>query len=451
MSVISSSKKFRIAHAALFVSCVLAQHSASARSDRDPIFFQATNLAVMDGVASMRATGFNETATLSSATFAIGVDESNIRARIEGLEETGDFHSAEIAKLSLQLGNALQAAGQHRAALEAYDRSFQIVRRLEGLYSAAQTSVLQAEINSHIALGDMETTDSLQQLLFSMQQQLLAEKPITLADAYLASADWNLKYYLQLRQTPVPGGRTDSQEAALANRLVDSFMQYHKSLWLLSRSTDQGHYDEKTAIERKIAALMLMVNRQYKGDMPNTLTKLGQTSAHQSKHAQHPALLRHGSAALQRAVEYSKVTEEPVLIAERQLELADWYLLMDQHDQARTTYATAVTSLREAGIEEQQISAIVESGLPVHNPEDTLSFAAEAEATGDFDGYIDVSFDLNRYGQASNTRVLAGTSYDEEVEEELLQRIHDGRFRPQFAQGTPVDSTEVTLRYYFAR
>jgi hypothetical protein len=140
-----------------------------------------------------------------------------------------------------------------------------------------------------------------------------------------------------------------------------------------------------------------------------------------------------------------------VLIAERELELADWYLLMNQQDEARTTYATAVALLRDAGIQEKEIAAILDSGQPVRNPEAELLALAEDGTVGTFDGYVDVAFDVSRYGKASNARVLAGASYDEAVEEDLLRQIHDGRFRPGFDQGAPVDRADVTLRYYFAR
>jgi hypothetical protein len=264
-------------------------------------------------------------------------------------------------------------------------------------------------------------------------------------------ADWNLQYYLQARQTPVPGGRTAAQDEALAERLGAGFMQYHKALWLLSTAAADSLYAEKVAIERKIAALTLMVNRQYQHDNPNTLTKLGQRSIHQSSRANNPVLSSHGSAALKRAIAYSVAGAGPVQVAERQLELADWYLLTDQHDEARAAYATAVASLRAADVQEPQIAAILESGQPVHDPEADLLALANDEAVSDFDGYIDVTFDLNRYGKASNARVLAGAAYDEQTEADLLRQIHDGRFRPGFDHGAPVDRTDVTLRYYFAR
>ncbi|MES2624463.1 MAG: hypothetical protein V4628_04240 [Pseudomonadota bacterium] len=452
MSTVPNLKNFSINHCALLLGCLLAQQNAFARLDSDPVFFQAKNISVdADSSAAVLSAGSVDAKGSSFAAFLPMNDAARIRTLISSVEEDGGYYSPRLAELTAELGKALQAEGDHRAALEAYDRSFQIIRRQEGLASSAQASILQAKINSQLALGDLDACDALQHSLLSMQQQLLAEKPIALAEAHRISAEWNLKYYLQVWHTPVPGGRTETQEAALTERLGEAFTQYHKALWLLSTAATDGLYDEKVVIERKIAALVLMVNRQYQRNTPNTLTKLGQHSIRQSKLSNNPVLFNHGSAALRRAIEYRVAGAEPVQIAESQLELADWYLLTDQHDEARATYATAVELLRDAGVEEQQIAAILESGQPVDDPETGLLALAGEETSSDFDGYIDVTFDLNRYGKASNARVLADSSHDKQVEEDLLRQIHDGRFRPGFDEGAPVDRSDVTLRYYFAR
>ncbi len=450
MSVVLNLGNFGFKHCALVVGFLLVQQNVLARSDSDPIFFQAANLSSTDTSITLPASKGTEGAT-SFAAFMPMANATSINNSIAKLEDAGDFYSPRMAELNEQLGKALQAEGEHRAALEAYDRSFQITRRQEGLYSAAQATILQGMIKSHLALGDRETSDALHQSLFLMQQQVFAEKPVALAEAYVTSADWNMKYYLQVRQTPVFGGRTTAQEAVLANRLGDAFMQYHNALWLFTNATADDLYEEKVAIERKIAAVSFMVNRQYQGESAHMLTKVGQKNIHQSRRGNNPALVDHGSAALLRAIDYSKATAEPVLIAERELELADWYLLMNQQDEARTTYATAVAQLRDAGVKEEEIATILESGQPVRNPETALLALAEDEAVSDFDGYVDVTFDLSRSGKATNARVLSGSSYDAAVEQDVLRQIHDGRFRPGFDQGALVDRNDVTLRYYFAR
>ncbi|MES2604026.1 MAG: hypothetical protein V4603_03755 [Pseudomonadota bacterium] len=448
-----SVKNFRVKQCALLLGCLLAQQNVLARSDSDPVFVLATSLSGLDiSTIAPPASGREEVAAFAPEAFVPMASAARIRDLITDVENAGDRYSPRIAELAQQLGKVLQDDGQHRAALEAYDHSFQLIRRQEGLASAGQALILAAKIDSLVALGDMEASDALQQSLFSMQQKLLAQKPIALADANLKLADWNLQYYLQLQQAPRLVERTEAEDMALADRLANAFLQYHAALWLFSNNpATDALYAEKVTVERKIAAVALMVDRQYQRNLPGMFAMLEQGSLSKTKWAHHPGLSNHGSAALQRAIDYTVATAEPTLIAQRQFELADWYLLMDQHEKARDTYVAAVESLRAAGVEEQQIAAVLKSGLPVHDPEVSLFSLGNDQAVSDFDGYIDVAFDVNRYGEARNARVLAGTAHDEKAEADLLRQIHGGRFRPGFAQGAPVDRAEVTLRYYFAR
>jgi tetratricopeptide (TPR) repeat protein len=431
------------------LACILAQHSASARPDADQVYFHAVALPSAAATAELVSAPGAESS--SFAAFVPMADSAAIRDLIAGLEEAGDYYSPVIAEHAAELGKALQAEGQYQAALEAYDRSLNIVRRAEGLFSYSQIRLLQARIDTHLAMGDMETSDSLQQSLFMMQQQVLAADPIALAQANLAAADWNLKYYLQAAQNPLPGGRTPEQEHALDERLGRAFMQYHKALWLYSNADVNGLVEEKVELERRIAAVTLMVNRKYREERPTTLTKLGQRSYAQTQRANNPVLFRHGSSALQRAIDYSVATAEPQLVAERQLELADWYLLLDQHDEAQAAYAAARSSLREAGMADADIASALGAGLPVQDPAKSLTFMASADGLTEFEGFIDVSFNVNRYGEASNAHVLSGSAHDPQLEQYLLQEIEAGRFRPGFDAGTPVAQSDVRLRYFFAR
>jgi hypothetical protein len=443
---------------ALFLGCLggalLTQQLVIARS-ADPVFFPAVSLSAPLDVPDASFADLSAGESASFAAFVPMADSSSIRALIAAVEAGGDYDSPLLAEQSAELGKALQAEGQYRAALAAYDRSLGITRRHEGLFSSTQALLLQAKIEVHLAIGDIEAADALQQSLFLMQQQLFDGDAIALAEAHQAMADWNLKLYLQAREILLPGGRTPEQEQALDERLAQAFMQYHKSRSLLAMPGSDGEtealYQEKVQIERRIAALTLMANRQHQQAMPNALTKAGQHSLVQRQRSADPLLFRHGSSALQRAIDYSMTSAAPVLVAERQLELADWYLLLDQHAQATTAYTLALAALREAGIGEEAIAAILDAGLPVHDPEDELAALVRQQPARDIDGYVDVAFELDRYGKASKARVVDGSERDEQIEQALLRQIRADRFRPGVAAGTLIDQQDVTLRYYYTR
>src|SRR5690606_11503889 len=122
---------------------------------------------------------------------------------------------------------------------------------------------------------------------------------------------------------------------------------------------------------RRIAALVLMANREHQRNQTE-LTRHGVKSANAASRSNRPVLLRHGTAALQQAVEYSKATNEPEQVAERMLELADWYLLMHRYDEAYTAYGDAARFLSRSGVTEERRAILLGGGHPVHDPADEL-------------------------------------------------------------------------------
>jgi outer membrane biosynthesis protein TonB len=445
---------------ALLLGCALLSQATYAHPIGERFSFHAARLPVAGAEARLAAgldivgEGFVEGREVSSfAAFEPLPDAERLRAEIASLEERGDTYTPRYAELSEQLGRVLQADGEHHAALAAFDRSFHVNRRQEGLRSPMQASLLRAQVESELALGDFEAADLLNHSLFSMQQALFAERPLALAEAHREAADWNMQYYLHVQQLPVPGGVTEAEELVRAERLAAALGQYHRALALLTAAAEASLPDDKAVLERRIAAVTLIADRQQRRDTPTMMSKAGLASIRQSKLSHNQVFAEHGAAALQRAASYAD-SAAPAERATRQLELADWYLLMDQHERAREAYAAALDTLRSANLPEQQVSALVDSGLPVRDPEREL-LALAREASSDFDGYIDVAFDLDRHGKARNARVLASAAVDavddDALERELLRQISADRFRPDFVDGVPVARNDVMLRYYFAR
>lgn len=395
----------------------------------------------------------DESMPMDFAAFVPLADIDALRSDIEGLVERGDGYSPARAELALELGKALQDSGEHTAALQAFDEAQQVLRRQEGLFSTAQVNVLQARIDSELALGNVEAADVLHAALFSMQQQLFAAAPGELADAHLQWADWNASLYLQARAQVLPGGRSDAAFELLDARLGRAFAAYHKGRSLLQSledSADPAQLARKVGTERRIAALVALANAQYRSSTPNLLTKFGMESAAQQQRSNHPLLLEHGSKALQRALSYSKSSAEPQQVAQRLLELADWYRLMHQYEEAQGTYAEAAALLAQSGVTAARQQRILQGGMPVHDPVAELQALLTQDEIA-VDGYVDVAFDVDARGRARNARVLASSEDDPRLAEDLLRRVRNDAFRPGFADGQPLPQQAMTLRYYFSR
>jgi hypothetical protein len=245
---------------AMVLCCLFAASGALARTDSDPVFFEAVKLPIGQSSAYGLVYGLaDDKEKTSLLTFKPKANIASIRAAIANLEESGDLFSPALADYTAQLGAALQQDEQHLAALQAFDRSLQIMRRNEGLFSAGQISVLQAQIESQLALGNMVVSDGLYQARFSIQQQLYAEDSLKLAESFTALADWEIRYYLHDQHAD---WQTEEQRALLADRLADAFLHYHKALWNLSTSVAPAPYESKVAVERKIAAITLLARRR---------------------------------------------------------------------------------------------------------------------------------------------------------------------------------------------
>jgi hypothetical protein len=71
-----------------------------------------------------------------------------------------------------------------------------------------------------------------------------------------------------------------------------------------------------------------------------------------------------------------------------------------------------------------------------------------SQQTAETTGYVDVSFELNKYGSAKQIRVVGATANATDDEQDRLVRlIAHSRFRPYLADGQLVRKPAV-VRYY---
>jgi hypothetical protein len=75
-----------------------------------------------------------------------------------------------------------------------------------------------------------------------------------------------------------------------------------------------------------------------------------------------------------------------------------------------------------------------------------------AEPTSDSPGYIDVGFEISKYGVTAAVEVLdSSTTSNEAVERRFVQWVRDSRFRPRVVGDEFVRSAPVVARYHVQR
>jgi hypothetical protein len=148
-----------------------------------------------------------------------------------------------------------------------------------------------------------------------------------------------------------------------------------------------------------------------------------------------------GRNALRRLLSYDVARSEPLLSrVETLLHLADWERDYD-------TYESVYALLEEKGAPQETIDRFFNPStpqvLPAFMPNPLIS-----TETPESSGYIDVKFELNKYGSATQIRVVGATaSASDDEQDRLVRLIAHSRFRPYLANGELVRKP-VRVRYY---
>jgi hypothetical protein len=164
-------------------------------------------------------------------------------------------------------------------------------------------------------------------------------------------------------------------------------------------------------------------------------------------------LYQKGKQAYLRMLGYLQKNPEAdiAVMAHAMLELADWHQLFGKRAEADDQYGHLDEIMALGGAAAAEAAAIVRPAVPVTLPafiDTPLSPRANFD-TSAAQGYVDLSFTVNRHGRAKHLEVL-GTSaavdsaaVDSAVADRLSLLVRTAQFRP-------AADAEYSLRYYFA-
>lgn len=138
--------------------------------------------------------------------------------------------------------------------------------------------------------------------------------------------------------------------------------------------------------------------------------------------------------------------------AEAIARLADWYLQVTPAERRRfddgpafELYERAYRELLHTGDESTAAARLFSPDLPIVLP----TLFANPLATAESSRYIDVSFDITKYGRGEEIEVLDTSQGASRAEQrDLVRLIELSTFRPRFVAGALVDSAPVALRYF---
>ncbi len=158
-----------------------------------------------------------------------------------------------------------------------------------------------------------------------------------------------------------------------------------------------------------------------------------------------------GRNALRRLISYDTASSKPWLTRVKGVvQIADWDLLYSHNGVAVELYTEVHDELESKGVEPDVIDELFAPTIPVVLPTFMPNPLVSPE-TDDSTGFIDVAFEITKYGRGQSVDVLdTTTNASKAARQALVHLIKGSRFRPQLTDGAFVRTEPVVVRYYLS-
>ena len=366
------------------------------------------------------------------------------KAEVAELQAAGGPHARQLMEVQHSLGMLQQQAGNHRQALASLQGALQAVRVNEGLYSMSQVAILEAIIDSNVALGARDELRRNYEYLFWLYQRNFGDGNAGLVPVIKRVGQW----YFDLYNFSPPNTTVEP--------LIAADDLYTKALRILP---EDGPSRDRVDILYKVAVInhhvaedvldpMLSHREIREGMLPHgrgspylNETAVRQYYADQSFYK--------GKRSLQRIVKtYEATLPASVMDYARALVfLGDWLTVQRRVLEGARKYRQAWAALARHNAGPAQVEELF--GEP--HPIEQLPVPGEEEIEAGADSYYaDALLDVPETGWPTNIRIQAIHPPEETT---LLKRAERGiaatRYRPRYRDGQPVATTDVPLRFVF--
>ncbi|MDG1851286.1 MAG: hypothetical protein P8J44_04140, partial [Gammaproteobacteria bacterium] len=148
---------------------------------------------------------------------------------------------------------------------------------------------------------------------------------------------------------------------------------------------------------------------------------------------------------------------DPLVLTDILMNYGDWNLLFGHTRTAAEKYIEANQEAINRGIPEQEIENIFRPAMPVHlplvaaKPNSREKFGIAANKNLVYDGYVDISFTVSRFGRAGDIEILGKSgNVTKKIEQRLKRYLRNSPFRPRLQKDGSINEESLTLRYHFA-
>jgi hypothetical protein len=360
--------------------------------------------------------------------------------RIREEQERNGVYSTGLVEPLTALSFLYQESGDRNLAIAAIKRALQVQRANHGLRTLDQAPLMLQWIENAETMRDFQTAWDLEQAVLALAHRNpddLRAVPI-LRDIGDKRMDL-LKRYVKGEFPPqiflgcyyarsVPYGQRNC--TAGSRRVVIEGIVWEAQL----------HYWDAIQVMRR--------NELYSSDelrsLENELVRISYLYGH------NPAV---GKASLRRLLTYDVANAAPWLTrVESLVQIADWDLMFangrSESNAVLATYEAAYRELEKTGAPLASIEDTFFPETPVVLPA-FLPNPLASEQTPESKGFIDVAFEISKYGK-SNAIEIIGSTHDvpDAAKKNLVRVIGRSTFRPRLTAGHVADNSPIVVRYY---
>ena len=397
---------------------------------------------------------------------------------IQTLERAEGLYSQTLVQNYLSVGELYQRRDNHELAIEYFEKADHISRVNNGLYHSDQFPIIEGMIESHLALSNVNDALNNQLYLLFLNNRLSGSGSLEALPSLIGLGDRDMNKFSQSMLTsgtyqvnqdeifiPATGTVNKLQQDIIRQFALRNLARAKNTYFeAITTLVDNREYQNPKLQEAEYKFLetiyLLGFSPELIRDPHYYLTQARRSSNTLGRWTflrRNPPGYQTGNQILERMQTY--LLQNPATTPEEKinaiLETGDWQLLFDRTDAAVKYYQEAYALAQELELDSKTIESIFKPRVPLQlplftpKPNSREKFGISANMNLEYDGFIDISFSVNRNGTARKFRIRdrsAGTSFL--TEKRLRQYLRNSPFRPWIEDDKPVDR-ELTMRYFY--
>ena len=411
---LDSTHALRAAAGILVAAALVGPDTGLSQSEPDPPDENAELLARIDELSQQRASGLAQADELIDALTALGIR----------------YAESEVLVL----------------AADALGRALDVTRQNYGLYSLEQAPVMRQLIGVEEARGNSKSAWDLEQELLLLTRRHpedlrtvpilreTAQKRIDLMERFIGGElPPQIFYgcYFALRRINPNMCTSGSKGRAVGAVFTEAWGYYKDAIDVILRSQSPSSSELRESELREIETELLRANYLY-GDYLDA-----------------PLRYEQGKERLERLLDYAVASSEPLATQmELRAEVADWELLYSNNGAALNIYHEVYEQLMAEGVAREAIDRIFLPESPVVIPS-FLPNPLVSDDTPESTGYIDVGFEITRFGEGRKIDILdTSANASKASRQHVVRLITLSKFRPRMVDGEFARASPVQVRYF---